>query len=183
MYLTNRKRTYQVTAGILAVGILGILSPRAAHAVTAALVQVVNTTANPVVTVATNSAAADQILLGTPSGATLSPGSSVVAMNENTTVGGLSNSAYVVPAGQSVVVTGMDITAYTKGGAYIILRSLSNGFNGMEPIYVANPGTQLAQFSSGIVFPSGSSVYVQNSNGLGTTGSADVSVHGYLTAN
>jgi hypothetical protein len=43
-----KNRTFQLAAGLLAVGALGILSPRVAHAVVATLVQVTNTTANPV---------------------------------------------------------------------------------------------------------------------------------------
>jgi len=43
-----KNRTFQIAAGLLAVGALGILSPRVAHAVVATLVEVANTTANPV---------------------------------------------------------------------------------------------------------------------------------------
>jgi len=45
---TLKKRTFQFTAGLLAIAAVGVLTPRVAHAVVATMVQVANTTANPV---------------------------------------------------------------------------------------------------------------------------------------
>ena len=43
-----KNRTFQLTVGLLVIAAVGILSPRVAHAVVATMVQVANTTANPV---------------------------------------------------------------------------------------------------------------------------------------
>jgi len=43
-----KNRTFQFASGLLAIGAIGLLTPRVAHAVVATLVQVANTTANPV---------------------------------------------------------------------------------------------------------------------------------------
>src|SRR5580700_1363886 len=45
---TLKKRTLQFTVGVLVIAAVGIMSPRVAHAVVATMVQVANTTANPV---------------------------------------------------------------------------------------------------------------------------------------
>jgi hypothetical protein len=175
-------RAFKLGAGALALGAIGLLTPRAAHALAATLVQVTNTIANPAITQGTNTAASQLVLLQTPFGGSLSPNSPLTALDQIIPTSGLSTSPYVVPAGQTLVVTGMDVTAYGPGGAFMVLVNPAAGGNTpVAWVSVPKSGTQQQTFATGIAFPAGAQVLVFNS--VGATGSADVFVRGYLTTN
>lgn len=84
------------------------------------------------------------------------------------------------PAGQHLVVTGMDVDL-AGGPAYIQLYLPWNGGAwAISNALLSTQGFQQIHYNSGIVFGSGSQVYVQNG---GNSGTADVVIHGYMTAN
>src|SRR6201997_5426256 len=89
-------------AAVLA-AVLTLAAPRAAHAVVAALVQVANTTANPAVTQDTSKAASQIVHLTTLGQSAVSP-LSLTALHQYIP-GGTFGPAYVVPAGQNLVIT------------------------------------------------------------------------------
>jgi hypothetical protein len=164
------KRTLQIVVVAAAVAVLGLLTPRAAHAVAAALVQITNTTANPGVTQDATLAASQIVTLVFPGVADLETGS--VTMVQYIPGSGKSASNYVVPGGQHLVITGLDVQIYTGGG------TLTLGPGGIESMNLQSAaGTQQFQFPTGIVFPSGSNVVMSMNSG-----SVYVTARGYLTA-
>ena len=95
---------------------------------------------------------------------------------------GIANSTYVVPPGQNLVVTDVQISVYGAGSTWNYLRQNTAG----GPIYVnvyylTTAGTQQFHYTAGLVFPAGSSVVFQNANGSASW--VDVTVQGYLSAN
>jgi hypothetical protein len=174
------KSVLSLAAGAIALGMLILAAPRAAHALAAALVEVTNTSANPVITQSTNTEASQLVTLLLPVNTDLPPNSGLVAMCQFSVPSGESATPYAVPAGQHLVVTGMDINL-GGGSAYIQLYLPWSGGNwAISNASLSTQGFQQIRYSSGIVFGSGSAVYVQNG---GPSGSADVVIHGYLTAN
>ena len=103
------KRVWQLSAVLGGVLLVGAVTPRALHAVAATMVLVTNTMGNPVITVPVNAAASQQIMLRTPFGAEVSPGDSVNLVQLNYSTGLQAHSTFVVPAGQSLVVTAVDL--------------------------------------------------------------------------
>jgi hypothetical protein len=94
--------------------------------------------------------------------------------------GGTFGPPYVVPAGQNLVITSIEVGVTTAGNNYLNLYDNTTiGQN--EYWYLPNVGTTQLQFPSGIVYPAGTGVYVYI-GGAGTT-QMIVDVHGYLTAN
>lgn len=169
------------SAGVVAIAGLAVFTPRAAQAVAAALVQVTNTTANPVVTESTTKSASQLVLLQTLAGGAIAPGSTA-QMNRFVPGVGPTGTPYTVPAGQSLVITEMDINAYTSAGAYILLRSVS-GSQVNEAVSPTRVGSQQMVFSSGIVFTAGDEVQVQNAGSFSAASTVEVVLHGYLTSN
>ncbi len=91
----------------VATGILMLAAPRAAHAIAATLVQVTNTAANPAITQGVEKLASQNVLLVSSAGLVLPHGSAVLQqMFPNGTVDA---SPFVVPAGQTLVVTTIDL--------------------------------------------------------------------------
>jgi hypothetical protein len=164
-----------------------ILSPKAAKSVAAALVQVTNTISNPAITQSVPTTAQQMILLKTPYNTWINPN------NELTLVqvlpdGTFVTTPYVVPAGQKLVVTQVDIAPFAQNGAWIVLRVLwPGGYSSpVENFYLPNTATQDFRLTPGMVFPAGTSVAVDSNVPafpLPMTGIADVSVLGYLTVN
>jgi hypothetical protein len=93
-------------AGALALGILVLTAPHAAHALAATLVQVTNTAASPAVTESTNRLASQQVLLSLPVNGYLDAAVGLVAMHQFTLPSGVAPEQYAVPAGQNLVITG-----------------------------------------------------------------------------
>jgi hypothetical protein len=167
-------------AGAVAIGALILIAPRAAHAVAATLVQVTNTTASPAITQSTNTQASQLVTLILPVNTALPPNSGLVAMYQFLAPSGPGATPYTVPAGQHLVVTGMDVNL-AGGAAYIQLYLPWNGGAwAISNAFLSTQGFQQIQYPSGIVFDSGSQVYVQNG---GNSGTADIAIHGYLSAN
>jgi hypothetical protein len=167
---------------ILAAGVLTLALPRAAHAVAAALVQVSNTTENPAITQSVPSQASRLVYLTT----SLPPNSSSGFFS-----GGVK---YTLPAGQSLVITAVDITPSLEctTGAYlfILIGNNSFGLSSTDDNMMWNlspPNTGHFTYPSGIVFAPGSSPQIEFRAGNNTSGfcgdGATVNMLGYLTSN
>jgi len=183
MTLLWKSRLFKLGAGALALGAIGLFTPRAAHALAATLVQVTNTISNPAITQGTNTAAGQAVLLALPQAADLNPGS-IGSLSQILPTTGNTNTPYVVPAGQTLMVTGMDVTTTNAGGAFMsLIEPNSSGNQPVSWVYLPKAGTQQMTFPTGIAYPSGFQVSVYCPPGFAGTGSADVFVHGYLTTN
>ena len=176
---TRFKTFLSFGAGALALGLLILGAPRAAHAIAATLVQITNTTANPAITESIHMQASQLVQLTTPVQEALTPGTSYIPMHQ-VTAAGYSSAEYVVPAGQNLVITGIDVNLYS-GKALLQLTSEINGALGISEMYLTNVGFLQIRNSSGFVFPSGSEVYLYDTPGY--VGVLDANIHGYLTAN
>ena len=174
-------RVFKLSAGALALGAIGLVTPRAAHALAATLVQVTNTVANPAITQATNTAASQLVLLSGSAALPIQPTGTFNPLYQITSAGP-AFSPYVVPAGQTLVVTEMDATVAQPGSGSIFL-SLPPSNIDVAFLLVPQIGTQQLKFSSGIPFPAGSQVGVGNASLLSNAVAAYVYVHGYLTTN
>src|SRR5580704_16095069 len=107
-------RTRNVTALAAAMAVIALLSPGAAHAVASALVQVTNTLNNTVISQGSSTAAGPMILLTTDNFAGLLSDTPTALYQLAPAVGTVPN-IFVVPAGQSLVVTGIDATGTYQG--------------------------------------------------------------------
>src|ERR1700733_9240450 len=114
------KRVVPYGAAPLVRGVRTAPPPVAVHAIAATLVEVTNTPAYPVITQSTNMEAAQLVTLLLPVNTDLPPNSGLVAMCQFLLPAGESATPYAVPAGQHLVVTGMDINL-GGGPAYIQL--------------------------------------------------------------
>lgn len=172
-----------VTVGgvVLAAGLIGFTNPKTVHAVAAALVQVTNTASNPVVTQGIGQQVGQMVdvVCFTNFGncELLSP-----------TEGEVGGSAYVVPAGQSLVVTAVDVlpnVVCTVGGhVEFVNYSLPSGVS-VQRLWAAagegnvvSPTTHFA-YPSGLVFPPNSSLTSET----GDACTARIEMTGYLTTN
>ena len=171
-----RSRKVQLSAAAALAASIGLLCPRGAHALAAALVQVANTMSNPAITQPLNTAASQLVLLQPPFNGEIGPGSAV-SLQQFQAAGG---ATYSVPAGESLVVTSVTISNNGPGFASFALTQV-NSRGGYTPALELNTaaGTQQFTFPSGIVFPAGTSVGVSDSSGPLIW----VGVAGYLTAN
>jgi hypothetical protein len=168
------KSVLAVGSVVLAGGLFTVMNPRTVHAVAAALVQVTNTTSNPVpnsdVTTAPSQLVAISCRL-------------VIGCYRMEPGGGLDLDAYVVPADQTLVITDVEIvTSGQSGLAEFALSNQGSGSGGaaQDPLIedVANNGTTYHfSFSRGTVFPSGFPFVVN-----GTFGTLTV-LRGYLVPN
>jgi hypothetical protein len=168
------KHSLQIAAAAILVAVLTLAAPRAAHAVAAALVNVTNTAASPAISQGVNLLASENVFL-TPT--TSSAPNKPVPLARHLPDGTASSSAFVVPSGQSLVVTTIDITPPSVAGSYQVI--VYNGVNThiRKILYVPGVFNIVFQFPSGIVFPEGESVYFRSVSGVA------VDVHGYLTSN
>jgi hypothetical protein len=176
-----QKRTIQFAAGAAALAVLIIATPRTGHALAAALVQVANTVAAPAVTQDVSKTASQLVILSTPLGQTMAAGQRLT-LNEIIPGSGLASTSYVVPSGEHLVVTGMEVVNYDANGAMSLYMPVPGGLLGIENLYFATAGTQQFLFPSGLAYPSGTSVSVGNTSGAAQS-AMGITVHGYLTAN
>ena len=109
------------SAAALAAVALLLAAPRAAHAIAAALVQVTNTAASPAIAQDVAKLASQNVLLiSNPSSSSGYPNPNPILTSGNGVLhqmfpnGTYSASPFVVPAGQNLVVTTVDL--YTGGG-------------------------------------------------------------------
>jgi hypothetical protein len=182
-----------------AVGILMLGVPRAAHAVAAALVQVANTASNPVITQSISQQAAQivQIECGYLPGSGIGGQPPVllgcVAVPATGVFSYGSPQVYVVPAGETLVVTSVDILS----GAVAGTPCMSSAFPQMSTEAPAGPASYLVENRKAWIVPAGAGTvqYVYPSGILFSTGTIiegvdsfvgpctlTVDLHGYLTA-
>ena len=148
-------------AVVLAGLVLALLVPRAAHAVAATAVQVMNTSAAPAIT-ADTARQASQIV-------------NLQCLDPNPAEVFIIYSCYGVPAGQNFVVTSMTVTPFSGSGAQIALFPNAAA----SKIQILTPGSITTQYAwaQGLVFTSGQSIDIE----IG--GAANIYLTGYLTAN
>jgi hypothetical protein len=170
------KSVLSLAAGAIALGVLILAAPRAAHAIAATLVQMTNTSANPAIAQDVSKLASQNVILQSNISTAVLPNSSSTLFQilPNGT-----QMPFVVPAGQNLVVTTVDVSALNGTG--VTEAGIGNvvGTGLRAAFYVPNGVTTQFQFPNGYVFPSGESVYAQN----GGNGSMSFTVHGYLTTN
>lgn len=167
------KSVLAVSGVILAGGLITVMNPKTVHAVAAALVQVTNTSSNPVVSSDISFSPAQLVELFCSGGgcAGVEPG------------GALDASPYSVPAGHTLVITEVDIVSNAGGDKaqfVVVPTSVGPGGQSTDPLlyYVANDGlTHTFTLGRGVVFPTGSTFQTQ--------GSPDTVafLRGYLTSN
>jgi hypothetical protein len=164
----------------LAAMLLNLLAPKAAHAIVATAVQVVNTTADPAIAQDTSKQASQLVTL-TASVSANSFGT-VFQFHQLYPQGGSSISSYIVPATQSLVITSIEF-APTAGSGTLNLQ-LWEGFslNIYERWKVAADTITELQYPSGIVLGHGTDPIVLSTSSS-TTAAFEVYLHGYLTTN
>ena len=161
-------------AGLAVVaGVLTLAVPQAAHAVAAALVQVTNTTASPVVTQSTPSMASQLVVL---SNALTYPNFGVVGPNAV-----YNSQTYWVPFGQTLVITSADISLQQCADQNLVNYVSVTQSGNIGPSWAVS-GPYTAHFS----YPSG--LPVTGGVQLGTYNNilpcqAFIVLNGYLTSN
>jgi hypothetical protein len=178
-----------------AVGILMLGVPRAAHAVAAALVQVTNTASSPVISQSIGNQAAQivEIECGVVPGSTYNLGCASVPATGFTSSLPPQFSPYVVPAGETLVVTSLDILSGSAAGS----PCMSSAFAQLETNVPISPGTFYSSSRESWIVPSGAGTvhYVYPSGILFSPGTniesftnattsctLMIDMHGYLTA-
>jgi hypothetical protein len=175
-----RKFSLFIGASALSIIALTIVGPKAAHALTAALVQIVNTPANPVNTLDASKAGGQMVqLFCAPGGAPppiISNQYQCYKMNVATGIYNF-NSLFPVPAGQNLVVTTVDVPDRQNNIGFSLSDLPGGGTQVIEREGYSIPaGSNTVQFqypSAGMVFSSGSLVMA----------SYNCFIYGYLTAN
>jgi len=169
-----------MVGGMLLVGMtLPWVAPKAVHAGVVAvsdLVQITNTAENPAVTRDISKEASQIVHLTTLGKANVN--AATMTQLYQYIPGGTFGPPYVVPAGKSLVITSIEASVLTAGDNYLNLYD-NTTIGQREYWYLPNVGLTQLQFSSGFVYPAGSSVYVYI--GGQTTTQMVVDVHGYLT--
>jgi hypothetical protein len=170
------KYSLPVAAAASLAVVLSLAAPRAVHAISAALVNVTNTAASPAIGQGVDRLASQNVMLVSveTSPALASP------LGRMSPDGTYSLSAFVVPSGQSLVITSIDVYPHSAGTFNF---AIANGVSGNPREFgtLQGPYTMLFQYSSGVVFPAGESVQFVN-----YSTSPDVmavTAHGYLTSN
>jgi len=169
---------------------LTLAVPRAAHAVAAALVQVVNTASSPVISQGIGNQAAQIVQIecgfvpGTPIGnyCNLIPPSGIIpspALN-----------GYDVPDGQTLVVTSVDILSGSAAGSpcmssafaqLYILKYLVSEEVRKSWIVPSGAGTVHYEYPSGILFGPGYTLYAVVNGNTTSACTLTLDMHGYLT--
>jgi hypothetical protein len=175
------KRFHKYSLQIAAVAILAVVltlaAPRAVHAVAAALVNVTNTAASPAISQSVNQLASQNVFLTT--NVSIIPGQNVSMLRELPD-GSIVFSAFVVPSGQSLVITSIDVLPSGSNGTSFL--TVNNMVTTYVRKYLRVPANSSQfQYPSGIVFPAGESIQIFTN--AGNTSSVFVEMHGYLTSN
>jgi hypothetical protein len=175
-----RKPVFSYAAVAIAAAVLILAAPRAAHAIAATLVQVNNSAASPAVAQDVSRLASQQVTLT----ATEAVGPGVnQRLSQVDVTGAVSPDTYVVPAGQTLIITSIDVTPSAPGSG-INAVTISNSPPGyqIETFVVTNSVTTMLQFPTGIVFPAGESLVIGSPTFSGG-GFFTAFVRGYLTSN
>jgi hypothetical protein len=170
-----RKSVISVGGVAAAALLLSLTSPRTVHALGAigdTLVRVTNTAAAPAIVEDVPHFASHLVTLV---GYVVST-SYGEPFEQLSTAGTVPESAFVVPGGQSFVITGVDITPSSNTPVWINLGNYKGGWYGGWT--VPGTGTTEYQFPSGIVVAAGEEMAVF----AGQPGTS-VIVRGYLTTN
>ena len=162
-----------ISAGaiVIPVLLLAVSSPRTVHALGEQLVSIANTATHPAIVEEVPHLPSHVVtLLGFV--ASTSYSDPLIQLLPNGTV----NNFFSVPAGQSLVITSVELTAPSSAPAYFTLSSATNGYYGGS----TGAGNITTEFplSTGIVVPSGTTLYV-----TGNETSEEITVYGYLSAN
>jgi hypothetical protein len=165
-------------------GVLTLAVPRAAHAVAAALVQVVNTTANPAITQDTSKQASQIVTLVCRPVISFPTPSACIQMDGR---GHFSaTQPYAVPSNSNFVLTGFDYfpngAASGQGSLALVDQNGPDSFPSVfETLGVADFSQAFTvQFPSGIVFSGTAEPAILPSTGAGVQ---FIYLHGYLTSN
>jgi hypothetical protein len=198
-----KTRLFQAGGAIAVVSALLLLTPRAAHSLAAALVEVANTPASPAVTQNVPMLASQIVTLvpsdNGPAGVTSASAFTLSSLQQWSAAvdsGGVPPGAppYTVPAGQSLVITSIDVAENAASGSDTVILANSAVPSGqfiVAPLghWVAtllvpcspSPTTTQFRYSPGVVFSAGQNVWMSYVAGL--HGSLFAEVHGYLTSN
>src|ERR1700744_721694 len=158
-------------AVVAAALLLAVSSPRTVHALGDQLVEIVNTATHPAIVEEVPHMPSHVVtLLGFV--ASTFNNDPLIQLLPNGTV----NDFFSLPAGQSLVITAVEVTPPSSASAWINLSSFSGGYYGGWTA----PGSRTTgfQLSSGIVAPSGTTLYVG-----GSTVGTEITVYGYLSPN
>jgi hypothetical protein len=163
-------------------GALTLAVPRAAHAIAATLVQVVNTTANPAITQDTSRQASQIVTLVCHPASSFPTPSACIQLDGHAHFS--SAQPYAVPSNSNFVLTSFDYfpngVASGQGSLSIVDQS-SNPFAVYEALGVADFSQAFTvQFPSGLVFSGAIEPAIFSSNG---SVSQFIYLHGYLTSN
>ena len=151
--------------------LLAISSPRTVHALGEQLVSITNTATHPAIVEEVPHLPSHVVtLLGFV--ASTSYSDPVIQLLPN----GTANYFFSVPAGQSLVITSVEVTPFSNAITSVNLANGSGGYYGSWS--VAANGTTEFPLSSGIVVPSGTTLYVG-----GNAVSTSITVYGYLSPN
>jgi len=162
-----------ISAGAVAAAalLLAVSSPRTVHALGEQLVSITNTATHPaIVEEVPHHPGRIVTLLGFV--ASTSYNDPLIQLLPN----GTANYFFSVPTGQSLVITSVEVAPPSNAITGVSLSSGSGGYYGSWS--VAANGTTEFPLSSGIVVPSGTTLYVS-----GTAVSTEISVYGYLSPN
>lgn len=175
---------------VLAAGLIGFTNPKAVHAVTAALVEVTNTASNPVVSSEATLAPAQLVELLCD---VFSPDSTERYGSCRQVSGGrVSTADYVVPSGQTLVLTDIDFNATGGGGSFStgfyvgtsnVIYCPACGPVAPPILYFVPKDGQTHHFTlgRGVVWPSGTQV--EPSAQITFQEGPQAYLHGYLVAN
>jgi hypothetical protein len=183
------KSVLAVGGVVLAGGLITLMNPRTVHAVVAAaLVQVTNTTSNPVVAQGIDKQAGNIVHLSCSQVTLLDEISSCAQILAN---GNRSDGNYTVPVGESLVITSLDVTpisvANCPGNYIIVLEPQTSGASFVVVTANAQVTTHFA-YPSGLVIGEGISPRLagnsRSSGGINVAcaGALIVDIFGYLTA-
>jgi hypothetical protein len=154
--------------------LLSLTSPRTAHALAAlgaTLVHITNTEEAPAIVEEVPHTASHTITL---IGYVVSP-SYGEPFTQLSSTGNVTTTAFVVPVGQSFIITSVDITPSANTSSWINIGNYNGGWYGGWT--VPGMGTTEYQYPSGVVVASGETLDVSS----GQSGTS-VIVHGYLTS-
>jgi hypothetical protein len=179
------KRVYQsllcLLASAVTLSIVGMLAPRAAHAVIATLVQVVNTPASPAITLDVSAAASQIVELRCNTQLGVSP---CILVTPEAANGG----QFTVPASQKLVITEADLATDDSIAGTNSIQLIQNSGQGnlaREGWTFPSGGIvfRQLQFGSGLVIGSGFQVEVNYQTTATISNGVAMTLRGYLTAN
>jgi hypothetical protein len=183
-------RTVKAVGGVvLAAVVIGFTNPKAVHAVTAALVQVTNTASNPVVTQSVGPQAGNMVHLQ----CRVLLEKQVISPCFRVLTDGSTPPAYVVPSGEFLVITGVDLRSEVQWpcpnyfNITLVGTTLIRSSTLLHLTTTNSLTTTHFTYSSGVVIPGENNLdllgtTVTNDDEESCVGYDDVDIYGYLTA-